>query len=97
MQEIKKIGEIASPQIDTTKQKQKTGASFEETMREAIKQVAEVHNTAEQAIEDFSKGKVQDIHQVVVAVQKADLSMQTLMAVRTKLLTAYEEIMRTPV
>ena len=95
MSDIKRIGDVSggvSP--EPSKTTQKSGASFEAAIKDALKEVAAVQNEAEKAIEDFSKGEVKDIHTVVVAMEKADVSLQTLLQVRSKLLTAYEEIMR---
>lgn len=95
MNEINKIGDIAKSIPDIAKPgKQSGGASFEDAIKAALKDVSTVQNDAEKAIEDFSKGEVKDVHTVVIAMEKADMSMQTLMQVRNKLLTAYQEIMR---
>lgn len=99
MEEIKGIGsQIQTGLKDTVKTSQNTDTgSFQQAIKDAIKEVSQVGNEAEKAIEDFATGEVKDIHTVVLAMEKADLSFQTLMSVRNKLLTAYEEIMRTPV
>lgn len=94
MDEIKKIGDLAQGVAQTSKTAKTSGASFEDAIKDALKEVSEIQNEAEKAIEDFSKGEVKDIHTVVVAMEKADVSLQTLLQVRNKLLTAYEEIMR---
>jgi flagellar hook-basal body complex protein FliE len=94
MDEIRQIGGIVNNIPDPSKPAQKSGASFDDAIKEALKQVSDVRDQAEQAIEGFSKGEVKDIHTVVIAMEKADVTMQTLMAVRTKLLNAYEEVMR---
>jgi len=36
----------------------------------------------------------QDIHNTMIAVEKADLSFQLMMQIRNKIISAYEEIMR---
>jgi flagellar hook-basal body complex protein FliE len=94
MEEIKKIGEIAQNISPVPKIEQKTGASFEDAIKSALREVSEIQNEAQKAIQDFAKGEVKDIHTVVIAMEKADMSMQTLLQVRNRLLTAYEEIMR---
>ena len=35
-----------------------------------------------------------DMHTAILAVQKADVSFQMMMAVRSKLISAYQEVMR---
>ncbi|MEW5743999.1 MAG: flagellar hook-basal body complex protein FliE [Nitrospirota bacterium] len=94
MTEIRNIGDRGQGLPEPVKGGQKGGASFEAAINDALKEVTAVQSEAEKAIEDFSKGEIKDIHTVVVAMEKADVSLQTLLQVRNKLLTAYEEIMR---
>jgi flagellar hook-basal body complex protein FliE len=100
MDDIKKIGDISLRQSQSVDSRARDAlrtahsASFEDAIKDALNEVSTIQNEAEKAIEDFSKGEVKDIHTVVVAMEKADVSLQTLLQVRNKLLTAYEEIMR---
>ena len=95
MNEIKGIGDITQGiSSESSKTSQKGGMSFETAIKDALKDVSNVQNDAEKAINDFSKGDVKDINTVVVAMEKADLSLQTMLQVRNKLLNAYDEIMR---
>ena len=95
MSEIKRIGEAVQGAAETSKAASRdNGASFASAIQEAMKEVSAVQNDAEKAIENFSKGEVKDIHTVVIAMEKADLSLQTMLQVRNKLLSAYDEIMR---
>jgi flagellar hook-basal body complex protein FliE len=86
-------GDIQQVITEPSKTAHKGGASFDTALKDALKAVSEVQNNADKAIEDFSKGDVKDIHTVVVAMEKADVSLQTLLQVRTKLLNAYNTIM----
>jgi flagellar hook-basal body complex protein FliE len=96
MADIQKIGGLSGqPIAEPLQQKQAPkGASFADAIKDALQDVQSVQNDAEKAIQDFAKGEVKDIHTVVIALEKADLSMQTMLQVRNKLLTAYEEISR---
>jgi len=96
MTDIQKIGGITGqPIADPLQQKQSApGGSFADAIKEALQEVQSVQNEAEKAIQDFSQGEVKDIHTVVIALEKADLSLQTMMQVRNKLLSAYDEIQR---
>jgi flagellar hook-basal body complex protein FliE len=94
MNDITEItGDIQPIIAEPVKTAQKGSVSFDTAIKDALKEVSEVQNKADKAIEDFSKGDVQDIHTVVLAMEKADMSMQTLLQVRTKLLNAYNTIM----
>lgn len=94
MDEIKKIGGITQGVSKAAQADVKSNASFEAAIKDALKEVSQIQSEAEKAIEDFSKGEVKDIHTVVIAMEKADMSLQTMLQVRNKLLTAYEEITR---
>ncbi|HKN18773.1 MAG TPA: flagellar hook-basal body complex protein FliE [Dissulfurispiraceae bacterium] len=94
MSDIGNITTDIKPVIsEPVKAAQKGSVSFDNAIKDALKEVSVVQNNADKAIEDFSKGKVQDIHTVVLAMEKADMSMQTLLQVRNKLLNAYNTIM----
>ena len=51
-------------------------------------------NTADSKIEAFATGQPMDIHEVVIATEKADLSLRFLIQIRNKLLEGYQEIIR---
>jgi len=86
-------GDIQPNVSEPVKTGQKGSVSFDTAIKDALKDVSDVQSKADKAIEDFSKGNVQDIHTVVLAMEKADMSMQTLLQVRNKLLNAYNTIM----
>ncbi|MBW2582784.1 MAG: flagellar hook-basal body complex protein FliE, partial [Deltaproteobacteria bacterium] len=46
---------------------------------------------ADKSIMDLLKGKA-DIHETMIALQKADISMRLLLAIRNKAIEAYKEI-----
>jgi flagellar hook-basal body complex protein FliE len=43
-------------------------------------------------VEDVATGKTDDVNNVMTAVEKSDLAFKTLLAIRAKLMDAYEEI-----
>lgn len=92
MTEIKNIELLKGlPELKELEGKKKY--SFEKVLKDAIQEVSQVEQEARKAIEAFSRGEL-SIHQVVLAMEKADLALQTLIQVRNKVLTAYEEISR---
>jgi len=68
------------------------GASFAEALRKSIDEVARLQQDASRAVEDLATGKTEDVSGVMTAVEKADLAFKTLLAIRSKLMEAYEEI-----
>lgn len=73
------------------------GKGFGEALKEAINEVNDLQIKADQSINDLSTGKVKDIHETMIALQKADISFQTIMQVRNKIVESYQEIMRTQI
>jgi len=67
---------------------------FGSTLTSAIEQVEQVHTDAQQQISDLLQGNRQDVHNVMIAVEKADVAFQLMMQVRTKIVNAYQEISR---
>jgi len=70
------------------------GPSFKETFQSYLDEVNDLQLQADQAVRDLATGKVDSLHQVIVAVSEADLSFRLMMQVRNKLLEAYKEIMK---
>ena len=50
--------------------------------------------TAEQKVSEMVAGRNKDIPGTLIAMEKADVSLRMLMAIRNKIVNAYEEIMR---
>lgn len=71
--------------------------SFSDFLNGAIQQVSDLQNQSDQLNEDFALGKTDNIHQVMIAAEKADMALQFTVQIRNKILDAYSEIMRMPV
>jgi len=68
--------------------------SFGSSLSDAISQVEQVHTDAQQQVQQLLQGDRQDIHNVMIAVEKADIAFQLMMQVRNKIVNAYQEISR---
>jgi flagellar hook-basal body complex protein FliE len=68
--------------------------TFMNTLKDAIAQSNEVQLDATQAVEKLMTGETQNVHQTMIALQKADVSFQMMMQIRNKIVGAYEEIQR---
>ena len=73
------------------------GTSFGDVLENAIQQVSNLQQEAGSESQRLLTGNTQDIHSAMVALQKADVSFQMMMQVRNKLVSAYQEIMKTQV
>ncbi|MGD1075226.1 MAG: flagellar hook-basal body complex protein FliE [Thermodesulfovibrionales bacterium] len=66
--------------------------AFDEVMKEAMGKITQVQNDAETAVKELASGG--DVTTAMIAMEKADMSFQLMIAVRDKLLSAYDEITR---
>ncbi len=67
---------------------------FEDMLKESLDKVNNLQAEADKKIEGLVAGRGADLHDTMIAVEKADLSFNLMVQVRNKLLAAYEEIMR---
>ena len=68
--------------------------SFSDTLKGMLNDTNDRVNLSDQNTRDLAAGKTTDINKVVTSVEEANLSMQFTMAVRNKLMDAYQEISR---
>lgn len=72
------------------------GASFSETLENAVSSVNELQKNADESVKELAKGKG-SLHETMISMEKADLAIRTITSVRGKLIDAYQEVMRMPV
>jgi flagellar hook-basal body complex protein FliE len=80
----------------TAAKQQPAGAAFGKLLNEAIQQVNDVESTSQGELQKFLSNE-SDLHSVMIALEKADLSFQMMMQVRNKIVQAYQEIMKSQV
>lgn len=73
-----------------------SGADFGAMVTDTISGVVETGKAAEQSTVDLLQGK-SNIVDVVTAVAETEVAMETLVSVRDRVISAYEEIMRMPI
>lgn len=83
------------PRPDETKRTGKTeGEGFGSTLKGLIGDVDKMQKTAEESTRRMLTGQIEDVHQVMVAVEEAQTSFQLMMEIRNKIVEAYKEVMR---
>ena len=68
------------------------GASFADMLKSSINEVSRLQQDASQAVQNLATGQTEDVAGVMTAMEKSDLAFKTLLAIRAKLMDAYEEI-----
>lgn len=69
-------------------------ASFADMLKSAVSEVNEVQQGADKLAQAFQTGQPEaNIQDVMISLQKANLSFQTMVQVRNKLVAAYQDVM----
>lgn len=68
--------------------------SFTELLKEKLNEVNELKITADRMTEDFILGRTDNIHQIMIATEKAKQALDLTVAIQNKVVSAYNEIMR---
>ncbi|MFN0101620.1 MAG: flagellar hook-basal body complex protein FliE [Bryobacteraceae bacterium] len=71
-----------------------TGKEFGDMFNEAIGRVEQYRVRAEDAANGFMSGETEEIHQVILAGQRAEIAFEAFLQVRNKVVQAYQEVMR---
>ena len=69
---------------------------FSDTLKDSLKSVNHLQKESVGMIESFASGERQNVHELMIAMQKSSLAMSMTSAVRNKLLEAYKEVLRMP-
>lgn len=80
--------EVGQPGVD------EGGMGFGKIMKDVVKEAVQAESNATKAIQDFASGNIDNVHDVVMAVGKANMAIQLLVEVRNGVLEAYRELSR---
>ena len=70
------------------------GADFAQVLQNSIAQVSQTQQQAEAMAANFAAGNsTENLHNVMIALQTANLSFQEMIQVRNKLVSAYQDVM----
>lgn len=68
--------------------------SFANSLKEAIAKVNDQQITSDKFTQKLIKGEDVELHEVMIASQKASITLNATIEVRNKVIEAYQEIMR---
>ncbi len=90
------IGPLQNNKIDQNLEntEKKNVVNFKETVSNYVNEVNNLQLKAGESIENFATGKVENVHEVMIAMSKAEVSFKFMMETRNKLVDAYKEIMK---
>lgn len=84
-------------EISISQPKKAEGGDFGDFLKDGIQKVNQELLTADKVSEEHLTTGKHDMHEVLMAIEKADISFRYLNQIRNKVLDAYQEIMRTQV
>lgn len=70
---------------------------FGQLLMDVMKETNRVQNESQELQNAYMTGQPVEVHDLMIAMERASTSMQLTMQVRNKLLEAYAEIMRTQI
>jgi len=73
---------------------QVSGKSFADTLNEAIGNVNQMQKASDKGMQDLATGRTDNIAEVMIASEKADIALKLMMQVRNKIIDAYQEVMK---
>lgn len=65
---------------------------FMETLKGSLEKVNELQQERSSMVQSFAAGKEQNVHELMISLQKAGLAMSMTSAVRGKILASYQEL-----
>ncbi|MEX0680464.1 MAG: flagellar hook-basal body complex protein FliE [Balneolales bacterium] len=100
MNDLTEIKGIQNPrEVEITPHKLKTRIpdpqySFADMLSNAVNTVDQTMKASEQSVQDFASGKTDNVHDVMINLQQAQISFQMMVEIRNKAIEAYQEISR---
>ncbi|PSJ18671.1 flagellar hook-basal body complex protein FliE [Nitrosomonas supralitoralis] len=94
LQQLQSASALASGTKKQSNIDEIASVNFSEKLKSAVDQVNNAQLNADKLSEQFVTDQSNvDLHEVMISLQKANVSFQSMVQVRNKLVTAYQEIM----
>lgn len=89
---IRGIGSVGSVSPAGGAAKPGGAAGFDDLLKDALGKISQVQKDTETAVKELTSGG--DVTSAIIAMEKADMTFQTMVEVRNRLIDAYQEVMR---
>ncbi|MDL2217012.1 flagellar hook-basal body complex protein FliE [Desulfovibrio sp. OttesenSCG-928-M14] len=73
---------------------EKMAPEFSDVLASSLEKVNDLQSQRSSMISSFASGETQNVHELMIAMQKAGLAMNMTSAVRNKVIEAYKELSR---
>jgi flagellar hook-basal body complex protein FliE len=85
---------LVRPQHGLDQTVDRSNMDFADMLYNAIKSVDSLEKAAEASAIALAVGDVDNLHQVMIDAQKAEIALQFTLQIRNKIIDAYNEVMR---
>lgn len=86
---------VDSPMSPTAGSSATQGSSnFVDTLKHAMDKVNDLQKASDKGMQDLATGRTDNVADVMIAAEKADVALRVMVQVRNKIIDAYNEIMR---
>ncbi|WIJ26675.1 flagellar hook-basal body complex protein FliE [Devosia sp. RR2S18] len=92
----KLISQSARPQTDLTAAAPASGSSFADMLASQVQGIVDAGKTSEAMAMDMVNGKA-NVVDMVTALSETEIAIESMVTVRDRVISAYEEIMRMPI
>ncbi len=94
MQPIQPLAPAGPQQPDPDSVVDRAEQDFAKIMTDMVSQVTAQQQAADRAVQEVHAGGAKNLHEAMIALEEADISLRFLVQVRNKAMEAYQEIMR---
>jgi flagellar hook-basal body complex protein FliE len=84
---------MAAPALKPTGQADGGSAPFADLLTNAVGDVSRLENEAQNVVSGLMTGSGVDVHQAMIATEKASMAFELSLAVRNKAVQAYQQVM----
>jgi flagellar hook-basal body complex protein FliE len=85
---------VSLPPITSPPLQPGSGDAFRSVLSDAISRVETFQANAKASVDRFLSGEGEELHQVALKAQQAELSFELFLEMRNKVVSAYQEVMR---
>ncbi len=94
MEAIQAVVPALAPAQPTASPVAQVESSFGDLLKTMVAQTNEQQQAADQALQQVHSGGEKNLHDAMISMEKADISLRYMIQVRNKAIDAYQEVMR---
>jgi len=91
--QVSPLPSVSAPDTLTINNPAPSSAPFGDALRNAVAGIDGLQQQASTAVEGLLQGTGVDVHDAMIATQKADMAFELALAVRNKAVAAYQQVM----